>query len=192
MDIRKVKKLIEMMQESDLGEIEIKEGDDSVRISRASKASNSPIVTSAQQYEVADPSQSAQPSVSGRRLAPRTAKKLVPDSSEHPQRSPDTPTTRPRGSVRSSEWATTPEITGHVTVTAPMVGTFYRAADPDAEPFVTKGQQIKQGDTLCIIESMKMMNRITSEHAGTLDEVLVENATGVEYDQPLFVIKPSS
>ena len=147
MDIRKVKKLIEMMQESDLGEIEIKEGEDSVRISRTSKESATSIIASAPQYVVSDTAQATQASVSG---------------------------------------------PGHATVTAPMVGTFYHAPDPDAAPFVTKGAQIKQGDTLCIIESMKMMNRITSEYTGMLEEVLVENASGVEYDQPLFVIKSAS
>ena len=182
MDIRKVKKLIEMMQESDLGEIEIKEGEDSVRISRTSKESATPIIASAPQYVVSDTAQATQASVSGRRLAPKVARSVVADA----------PTTRPRGAIRSSNLVTPEHVPGHATVTAPMVGTFYQAPDPDAAPFVTKGAQIKQGDTLCIIESMKMMNRITSEYTGMLEEVLVENASGVEYDQPLFVIKSAS
>ena len=182
MDIRKVKKLIEMMQESDLGDIEIKEGEDSVRISRTSKESATSIIASAPQYVVSDTAQATQASVSGRRLAPKVARSVVADA----------PTTRPRGAIRSSNLVTPEYASGHATVTAPMVGTFYQAPDPDAAPFVTKGAQIKQGDTLCIIESMKMMNRITSEYTGMLEEVLVENASGVEYDQPLFVIKSAS
>lgn len=192
MDIRKVKKLIEMMQESDLGEIEIKEGEDSVRISRASKESATPMIASAPQYVVSDTAQATQASVSGRRLAPKIARRVVADVNAHHQGFADAPPTRPRGAVRSSDLVTPEHAPGHATVTAPMVGTFYQAADPDAAPFVTKGAQIKQGDTLCIIESMKMMNRITSEYTGMLEEVLVENASGVEYDQPLFVIKSAS
>ena len=141
MDIRKVKKLIEMMEESDISEIEIKEGEDSVRISRG-------VVV----VPLADP-----------KLAQG---KPIKDRLES-----------------ASEKA----FTGHV-VGAPMVGTFYIAPSPSSPPFVNTGDAVREGDTLCIIESMKMMNHIKAEQAGNIEAILVANEEPVEFDQPLFTI----
>ncbi|MBT4162568.1 MAG: acetyl-CoA carboxylase biotin carboxyl carrier protein [Gammaproteobacteria bacterium] len=137
MDIRKVKKLIEMMEESDISEIEVKEGDDSVRISRGG------VVIPSRSTPVVD-----------------------------------------RGELKP---AATPVIKGHV-ITAPMVGTFYRAPSPSSPSFVEIGDQIKEGDTLCIIESMKMMNHIKADQAGQVEAILVVNEDAVEFDQPLFTL----
>lgn len=141
MDIRKVKKLIELMEESDIAEIEIKEGEDAVRISRRG--------ATAEQAPVAAPAPAA--------VATPAARQAPPS---------------PRGHV----------------VRAPMVGTFYRAPSPGSPPFVEPGARVKAGDTLCIIESMKMMNQIQADRAGVLEAILVENAQAVEFDQPLFTI----
>ena len=146
MDIRKVKKLIEMMEESDIGEIEIKEGEDSVRISRGGGGAYLP--------------------------------------------NPKLPEHKPIDD-RLESFADMPSVgdplVGHV-VGAPMVGTFYRAASPSSPPFVAAGDEVKEGDTLCIIESMKMMNYIKAEQAGKIEAILVVNAAPVEFDQPLFTI----
>ena len=141
MDIRKVKKLIEMMEESNISEIEIKEGEDSVRISRGGVV-----------VPLSDP-----------KLAQG---KPIKDRLES-----------------ASEKA----FTGHV-VGAPMVGTFYIAPSPSSPPFVNTGDAVREGDTLCIIESMKMMNRIKSEQTGNIEAILVANEEPVEFDQPLFTI----
>ncbi len=149
MDIRKVKKLIELLEESGVAEIEIHEGEESIRISRASQVS------------VAVPAPTA-----------------APAPSPYPDTSPDS----------SPVTAGEPEISGH-TVNSPMVGTFYSAATPGAKPFATIGQQVSVGDTLCIIEAMKLMNQIESDKAGIIKAILVENGQPVEYNQPLFVIE---
>jgi len=141
MDIRKVKKLIEMMEESDISEIEIKEGEDSVRISR-----NGVVVP-----------------LSDLKLAQG---KPIKDCLEP-----------------ASEKA----FTGHV-VGAPMVGTIYIAPSPSSPPFVKTGDAVREGDTLCIIESMKMMNHIKPDQAGHIEAILVVNEEPVEFDQPLFTI----
>jgi acetyl-CoA carboxylase biotin carboxyl carrier protein len=150
MDIRKVKKLIELMEESDVSEIEIKEGEESVRIARhASQIS----------------SQSAPVYASPVHSSPADSTPV------HPAGSPR---------VRAA-------LQGHV-VRAPMVGTFYIAPSPGSPPFVEVGSRVKVGDTLCIIESMKMMNQIKADEAGTLEAVLTDNEQSVEFDQPLFTI----
>ncbi|MCP3671927.1 MAG: acetyl-CoA carboxylase biotin carboxyl carrier protein [Gammaproteobacteria bacterium] len=145
MDIRKVKKLIELLQESDIAEIEINEGEESVRISRATSQ-----VTLA--APVAAPVAAAAPAV-----APVEA------------------------AVEAEE------VSGHQ-VTSPMVGTFYRASSPEAKFFVKEGQQVSVGDTLCIIEAMKILNQIESDKAGTVKKILVENGDPVEFNQPMFII----
>ncbi len=139
MDIRKVKKLIELLEESGIVEIEIKEGEESVRISRAGGVA---------------------PMVSGPTAA-----------------APAPPLREADANVQD----------GYVVV-APMVGTFYDAASPDGEPFVSVGQAVSEGDPLCIIEAMKIMNPIEADRAGTITAVLAENGNPVEYEQPLFVI----
>ncbi len=149
MDIRKVKKLIELLEESGIAEIEITEGEESVRISR---------------YPGNPP---AAPAVPG---APPAA---IPTPAAEPA-AEQIPATAP--------------ASGH-TVTAPMVGTFYASPAPGAKPFVEIGSEVNVGDTLCIIEAMKMMNQIESEVAGRVVSVLVENGEPIEFDQPLFIIE---
>ena len=151
MDIRKVKKLIELLEESGVAEIEIHEGEESVRISRY--AANVPVAAPA-------------PVVMAAAL-PGAATPLPPAASE----------------------AAAPEIPAGHTVDSPMVGTFYRAPSPGASAFVEIGQRVNEGDTLCIIEAMKMLNQIDSDKAGVVKAVLVENAEPVEYGQALFVIE---
>lgn len=150
MDIRKVKKLIELLEESGISEIEISEGEESVRISRYPKPGT---VTTA----VAAP-----PAVAAPAAAPAAAA------------APAVPAAPP---VRGQQ------------VTAPMVGTFYSGPAPGAKPFVEIGAEVKPGDTLCVIEAMKMMNQIESEFAGRVVSILVENGNPVEFGQPLFVIE---
>ncbi len=149
MDIRKVKKLIELLETSDIAEIEIHEGEESVRISR---------------YSSAPPPVASAP-------VPAAAPPAAPAAAE------STP------AEEASE-----DLEGHV-IRSPMVGTFYRAPSPGAKPFVTEGQQVKPGDTLCIIEAMKILNQIESDTAGTVKAILVENGQPVEYNQPLFIIE---
>jgi acetyl-CoA carboxylase biotin carboxyl carrier protein len=145
MDIRKVKKLIELIEESDIAEIEIHEGEESVRISRASAIA--PTVVAA---------------------APVAA--------------------APIAAVPAAEEAKAEEaISGH-SVTSPMVGTFYRSPSPKSKSFVEEGQKISKGDTLCIIEAMKILNQIEADRGGIIKRILVENGQPVEYNQPLFII----
>ena len=146
MDIRKVKKLIELLEESGIAELEIKEGEESVRISRQSAVT---------QYAV--PALAAAPTASA-------------------------PVPAPAAPVLA------PEPRGHH-VKSPMVGTYYGAASPSSEPFVKEGQQVNVGDTLCIIEAMKMMNQIESDKSGTISKMLIENGSPVEFDQIMFIIE---
>jgi len=146
MDIRKVKKLIELLEESGIAELEIKEGEESVRISRQT----STVV------------QSVAPLAAPLAAAPLAA--------------------APPAAIA------TEEVSGHQ-VKSPMVGTFYEAASPTSGPFVTTGQQVSVGDTLCIIEAMKMMNQIEADKAGTIRSILVDNGSPVEFDQVLFIIE---
>ncbi|MES9968929.1 MAG: acetyl-CoA carboxylase biotin carboxyl carrier protein [Candidatus Thiodiazotropha sp.] len=155
MDIRKVKKLIELLEESDVAEIEIHEGEESVRISRQSSI----------------PSSIAIPS-----MQPQAA--VVPAA---------VPTATAPGTVAPEPQAAAEEIQGH-SVNSPMVGTFYRSPSPGSKPFVEEGQTVAVGDTLCIIEAMKILNQIESDKAGTVKKILVENGQPVEYNEPLFII----
>ncbi|TNF88025.1 MAG: acetyl-CoA carboxylase biotin carboxyl carrier protein [Gammaproteobacteria bacterium] len=152
MDIRKIKKLIELLEESGIAELEIKEGEESVRISRQSSAVVQTVAPPAAQM-VAQPT------------APAAAAPTPAQAAEAP-----------------------PKASGHE-VKSPMVGTFYAAASPTSSPFVTQGQQVSVGDTLCIIEAMKMMNQIEADKAGTIRSIMVENGSPVEFDQVLFVIE---
>lgn len=147
MDIRKIKKLIELIEDSDIAEIEIHEGEESVRLNRMGSFAAPPAAA-----PVAVAPQPAAP--------PKVDEK--PDNGE--------------------------EFNGHV-VRSPMVGTFYRAASPGTKPFVEVGQSITSGQTLCIIEAMKILNQIESDTSGSVSQVLVENGQPVEYNQPLFVIE---
>jgi acetyl-CoA carboxylase biotin carboxyl carrier protein len=158
MDIRKIKKLIELIEETDVNEIEVHEGEESVRVSRGIK--QVPLQNVAiPQTNVAMPQ-------------PNQSNSNTPQSSS--------------SSVETSE-TTKEEITGHQ-VKSPMVGTFYRSSSPDKPAFAEIGQKVEIGDTLCIIEAMKMFNEIESDKSGTVQACLVENGQPVEYDQPLFVI----
>lgn len=148
MDIRKIKKLIEIIEESDIAELEIKEGEESIRINRYSSA---PATVT---YAPAPATQFAAPAA-----APAAAEKPAEE-----------------------------KISGHV-VKSPMVGTFYRAASPGTRVFVDVGQSVSVGETLCIIEAMKILNQIESDKSGTVTKILVENAQPVEYGQPLFIIE---
>ncbi len=154
MDIRKVKKLIELLEESDVAEIEIHEGEESVRISRNSTAAAA----------MAMPA--VMPQVPVAAAAPAAAAPAA---------------TAPAADESEAE------ITGHA-VRSPMVGTFYRSPSPGSKPFVEVGQQVSVGDTLCIIEAMKILNQIESDKAGTVKQILVENGEPVEYNEPLFII----
>ncbi len=156
MDIRKIKRLIELLEESGVNEIEIREGEESIRISRSSPAAAL-----------------SQVSAPGHTSLPPTAQPAAPLAATWP-------VAQPPGEE--------PPISGHV-LRSPMVGTFYRASSPGAKPFVEEGQSVRVGDTLCIIEAMKMLNQIEADVAGVVERVLVENAQPVEYDQPLFIIE---
>jgi len=153
MDIRKIKKLIELVEESGISELEISEGEESVRISRAAPVQAYPMM---QQY--AAPLQQQ----------PQLAAAVAPVAAET--------TTAPAA------------ISGHL-VRSPMVGTFYRTPSPDAKAFVEVGQTVKAGDTLCIVEAMKMMNQIEADKSGVVKAILVENGQPVEYDEPLVIIE---
>lgn len=156
MDIRKVKKLIELLEESGVAEIEIHEGEESVRISRASTNVAAPTM-----INVPQPVPSAPVSADPNPVVPTEAK--VADKQE-----PD----------------------GHL-IKSPMVGVFYTAPSPDDPEFAAKGQKVKVGDVLCIIEAMKIMNQIEADIDGVVQKILVENGEAVEYGQPLFIIDPS-
>ena len=156
MDIRKIKKLIELLDESGVAEIEIKEGEESVRISRQTSSA-----------------------------APAYAP--MPAAMPAPMAAPAAPA--PAAAAPAAEApAAAPAVSGHE-VKSPMVGTYYASASPTSEPFVRTGQTVQEGDTLCIIEAMKMMNQIEADKSGTVKSILVENGSPVEFDQVLFVIE---
>lgn len=147
MDLRKLKTLIDLVEASGISELELTEGEEKVRISRA-------LLHSA-------------PQVTHYAAAPQAPAQAVP--------------------VAAAEPPAAPAGQGHV-VKSPMVGTFYRSSSPDASPFVEIGAKVEVGDTLCIIEAMKLLNEIESDHAGVIKKILVENGQPVEYGEPLFVI----
>lgn len=153
MDIRKIKKLIELLEDSDVAEIEIVEGEESVRIARG--AVGVPMQMAPQAYAQPAMAPAAAPVASG--LAPE------PESAED---------ALPPGTV----------------VESPMVGTFYRSPTPGAKPFIEVGQTVSKGDTLCIIEAMKIMNQIVAETSGTVKAIVVEEGQPVEFGEPLIVI----
>jgi len=155
MDLRKLKKLIDLVEESGIAELEITEGEEKVRISRVNQTTQATVTTTPQQAAV-----------------------QVVTTATAAEATPATP-------AGEAEAPAEPE--GHV-VKAPMVGTFYRSATPGAKPFVEVGQQVNQGDTLCIIEAMKLLNEIEADCSGVIKEILAENGQPVEYGEPLFVI----
>ncbi|WP_293730348.1 acetyl-CoA carboxylase biotin carboxyl carrier protein [uncultured Actinobacillus sp.] len=153
MDIRKIKKLIELVEESGIMELEISEGEESVRISRGTAAPSSVQYTIPAAAPVAAPAPVAQ-------AAPAAA--TAPAASD--------------------------DLAGHV-IRSPMVGTFYRSPSPEAKAFVEVGQAVKVGDALCIVEAMKMMNRIEADKAGMVKAILINDGEAVEFDEPLIVIE---
>ena len=150
MDLRKIKKLMELLEESGISEIEVKEGEESIKLSRISQA-QTPIVQ--------QPVTNVTPSI--------------------------TPTTGFNPPVDTKQ----KDVIDGDTIDSPMVGTFYRAASPDSKVFVEKGQEINKGDTVCILEAMKMMNQVTAESSGIIVDILVDDGEPVEFGQPLFVVK---
>ncbi|SNR81533.1 biotin carboxyl carrier protein [Methylobacillus rhizosphaerae] len=150
MDLRKLKKLIDLVEESGISELELTEGEEKVRISRHLPASQAPV-------------QFAQPYIA----APAAPQVAIP-------------------AAAAAEPAA-PAIEGHV-VKSPMVGTFYRAPSPDAKPFVDVGSSVTAGDTVCIIEAMKLLNEIEADKTGVIKAILVENGQPVEFGEPLFII----
>jgi acetyl-CoA carboxylase biotin carboxyl carrier protein len=164
MDIRKIKKLIELLEESSLSEIEIVEGEESVRLSRAGGGA------------------AALPAMPGLPAHVQAAAWSAPGTAMQPGAPPAAAPAVDDSPVEEA----VPE--GEL-VRAPMVGTFYAASSPEADPFVSLGQQVNEGETMCIIEAMKMFNQIEAEASGTVVAILVENGQPVEFDQPLFVIR---
>ncbi len=153
MDLRKIKKLMELLEESGIAEIEVKEGEESIKLSRNTSGLATPVQQVIQQ-PVFTPQQQSTEAV---------------DSAS---------------SIKETKVSENKN-----TVNSPMVGTFYASASPESKPFVTVGQTVKKGDTLCILEAMKMMNQVQAETDGKVSEILVDNAEPVEFDQPLFVIE---
>ena len=153
MDLRKIKKLMELLEESGIAEIEVKEGEESIKLSRNVTSSAVPLQQMVQQPMMAPQQQATQ-------AASQVENKK--DDSSNQNRN---------------------------TVNSPMVGTFYASASPESKPFVIVGQSVKKGDTLCILEAMKMMNQVQAESDGKILEILIDNAEPVEFDQPLFVVE---
>jgi len=164
MDLRKIKALIDLLEKSNLTEIEIKEGEESVRLSRASRAAPMPT------YVQAAPIEHAPVPAPVAHAAPAAGKAPAAEhaSESHGKPGKDVPD-------------------GH-TIRSPMVGTFYASANPDAPPFVKVGQTVKAGDTLGIIEAMKMFNPIEADVSGTVRAILVKSGQPIEFDEPMFVI----
>ncbi|TPH26275.1 acetyl-CoA carboxylase biotin carboxyl carrier protein [Haemophilus haemolyticus] len=155
MDIRKIKKLIELVEESGITELEVQEEEGTVRISRAAPA----VAPAAVQYAAAPV--------------------VAPTPAAAPAQAPVAATSAP---------AASDELSGHL-VRSPMVGTFYRSPSPEAKAFVEVGQSVKVGDALCIVEAMKMMNRIEADKAGVVKAILINDGDAVEFDEPLIVIE---
>lgn len=153
MDIRKIKKLIELVEESGITELEVSEEEGSVRISRATVA------------------------------APANVQYSIPAAAPTPVAAPAAPAAAPAAPAAAPE-----EIAGHK-IRSPMVGTFYRSPSPEAKAFVEIGQTVKVGDALCIVEAMKMMNRIEADKAGAVKAILVNDGEPVEFDEPLIIIE---
>lgn len=156
-DIHKIAKLIELVSNSDVSEINLKQGEEELKITRQKE-----VVQAVQSVVAAAPIAQA-PVVAP--AAPAAAPALA------------APAAAPAASATPNEAKL---------MKSPMVGTFYRSASPTAAPFVEEGQAVKEGDTLCIIEAMKMMNQIQADRAGVIKKILVENGSTVEFDQPLF------
>ncbi len=153
MDLRKLKKLIDLVEASGISELELTEGEEKVKISRNNGGSYQP--------------------------------QLVQGQPQLVQGQPQLVQGQPQPNKREPE---IPAVIDGDTINSPMVGSFYRAASPDSSPFIEVGSAVKKGDVLCIIEAMKLLNEIESEHDGTIKKILVENGQPVEFGEPLFII----
>jgi acetyl-CoA carboxylase biotin carboxyl carrier protein len=161
MDLKLVKKLLDLISESEVDEVSIEEGEFKIKVKKASDVSSQPAV----HYQL--PHQQPQaPQQPAQAQHPAPAESAEGDTEESDSNQPD----------------------GEV-VKSPIVGTFYEAASPDSDPFVKVGDHIDAGETLCIVEAMKIMNEIEAEFSGTVQKILVENGSPVEFEQPLFIIK---
>ncbi len=162
MDLRKIKTLIDLVEESGISELEVKEGEESVRISRLPPAG-----TQGPQY-----------------FLPQQQPQYAPP--------PAAPSAAPAAAAAAPAAApAAPKVDNRHVVKSPMVGTFYRSPSPGAKAFVEVGQTVKQGQTLCIIEAMKMLNQIEADRSGVIAEIVADNEKPVEFDQPLFIIDPA-
>ena len=153
MDLRKLKKLIDLVEESGISELELTEGEEKVRISRQGQ----PVIQQPQQFHI--PQQVAAPIMTENNLTTNESSVVSPQIDE-----------------------------GHI-LSSPMVGTFYRSSSPESAPYVEIGSSVKKGDTLCIIEAMKLLNEIEADRDGVIKKIMVENAQPVEFGEPLFIIE---
>lgn len=163
MDLKQIQKLLDLIADSEVDEVSIEEGDFRIRVKKKSEPDQPSMPQMPVQYQVPAPQNQPAPAQTG---APSSGGESV---------------------TREEDETGGEEHEGDI-VKSPIVGTFYRASSPDADPFVSVGDQVEKGQTLCIVEAMKIMNEIESEHSGEVKKILVENAEPVEYDQPLFVI----
>lgn len=157
LDITNISKLIKMVSNSDVAELEIKQGEEVIKITRTTAVACQTVAVAPQMVAPAMAAPAAAPIASAPVVAP------APVAAEA-------------------------DVSGHV-MKSPMVGTFYRSANPEAPAFVEEGKTVKEGDTVCIIEAMKMMNQIAADKSGVVKKILVENGSAVEFDQPLFIIE---
>jgi len=158
LDITNISKLIKMVSNSDVAELELKQGEEVIKITRSSAVACQAVAVAPQM------------------VAPTLAAPVAAPVASAPVAAAPAPT--------SAE----ADVSGHV-MKSPMVGTFYRSANPEAPAFVEEGKAVKEGDTVCIIEAMKMMNQIAADKSGVVKKILVENGSAVEFDQPLFIIE---
>jgi acetyl-CoA carboxylase biotin carboxyl carrier protein len=156
-DITQIRKLMRLIEHSDVTEIEVTEGEQTVRISRRGPSSDVQHIMMPQAHAAPPPA----PAAAAPAAAPAPATAAAPEEQKN-------------------------------VVSSPMVGTFYRASSPDAEPFVSEGSKVKKGDTLCVIEAMKLMNEIEAEYDGIVEQIMVDNASPLEYGQAMFVITPTA
>ena len=161
MNLNEIQDLIKFVAKSGVTEVEIEQKDFKITIKSEIKRSESPIIVQA-------------------------AAPVVPQMVAAPAVAPAAPVAAPAESAPAAT-----EDSKYITVKSPMIGTFYRSSGPDTEPFVSVGQSVNKGETVCIIEAMKLFNEIESEVKGTIVKVLVEDASPVEYDQPLFLVEPA-
>jgi acetyl-CoA carboxylase biotin carboxyl carrier protein len=158
LDITNISKLIKMVSNSDVAELELKQGEEVIKITRSSAIACQAVAVAPQM------------------VAPTLAAPVAAPVASAPVAAAPAP-----ASAES-------DVSGHV-MKSPMVGTFYRSANPEAPAFVEEGKTVKEGDTVCIIEAMKMMNQIAADKSGVVKKILVENGSAVEFDQPLFIIE---